>query len=162
MSVYDMVISESVHARFLSVIEQVAQEANARVIFLLDKAGQQIATYGDSGRIDPTSLASLAAGNVAATEGVAQIVGGDVFSTLYHEGKKDSVHINVIAERVILLVIFDQRSSVGLVRLRVQQHIPKLEEIVTDLLNPSEDSVAAAAPAALGDITEEDIEALFG
>ena len=162
MSVHDMVISESAHARFVSVIEQIGQEANARVIFLLDKAGQQIATCGDAGTIDPTALASLAAGNVAATEGVAQIVGEEVFSTLYHEGKKDSVHINVVGERVILLVIFDQRSSVGLVRLRVQQHIPQLEEIVTDLLNPSEDSVPDATPASLGDITEEDIEALFG
>lgn len=162
MSVHDMVISESAHARFLSVIEQIGQEANAKMIFLLDKAGQQIASFGDTGEIDPTALASLAAGNVAATEGVAQVVGEEVFTTLYHEGKQDSVHINVVAERVILLVIFDQRSSLGLVRLRVQQYIPKLEEIVADLSAPAESSTPDVGPAGLSDITEEDIEALFG
>jgi hypothetical protein len=64
------VITEQDHARFMAILESLDREANAKFVFLLDKSGQQIAATGDLDEVDPTSLASLTAGNVAATEGV--------------------------------------------------------------------------------------------
>ena len=72
-------------------------------------------------RSAPTSLASLAAGNIAATGGLASLIGEKEFSILFHEGERDNMHISVIDNRLILVVIFDKRSSVGLVRLRVRR-----------------------------------------
>ena len=82
-----------------------------------DKNGQQIAANGDLESVDTTSLASLTAGNVAATDGLAPDRGKGVHP--FHEGEKDNIHISIVG-RVILVVIFDDRSSLGLVRLRVQ------------------------------------------
>ena len=59
---------------------------------------------------------------MAATEGLSEMIGENSFSSLYHEGEKDCLHISLIAEKMILLLIFDERSSLGLVRLRVNQH----------------------------------------
>ena len=86
-------------------------DANAKVVFLVDKNGQQIAAHGDIENLDTTSLASLTAGNVAATDGLAQLIGEKEFSILFHEGEKDNIHISIVAQRVILVVIFDERSS---------------------------------------------------
>src|SRR5436305_12712084 len=97
----------------------------SRVVFLVDKNGQQIAAQGDLGDLDTTSLASLAAGNVAATGGMARLIGEKEFPTLSHEGERESIHICIIG-RVLLVVVFDDRSSPGLVTLRAQQASPDL------------------------------------
>ena len=65
---------------------------------------------GDIENLDTTSLASLTAGNVAATDGLAKLIGEKEFSVLFHEGEKDNIHISIVGERVILVVIFDERS----------------------------------------------------
>jgi len=158
------IVLETDHERFVAILDRVRNEANARFAFLIDKNGQQIAASGSLEGSDSTALASLTAGNVAATEGLAQLIGEREFSSLFHEGKNDSLHINVICDKVILLVIFDEHSSLGLVRLRVKQRSTELESIVKDMASRSKVSTSAtpAAVADLGEITDDDIDALFG
>ena len=157
-----LVILEEDHASFVAVLTALREEANAKFVFLLDKNGQQIARAGDLGDGDPTALASLAAGNVAATEGLAELIGETEFSTLFHEGERDSLHISLISNKIILLVIFDEHSSLGLVRLRVKQHGQQLANVVQVVLSRDNGGSAGVTAAALGDITDEDIDALFG
>jgi signal recognition particle receptor subunit beta len=52
------------------------------------------------------------------------------FSSLFHEGEKQNIHITLVAGRVILLVVFDETSSLGLVRLRVRKATGELAEIM--------------------------------
>ncbi len=160
MAANHMVVTEQVHARFTTLLESLDREANAKFVILVDKSGQQIAAVGELDGVDPSSLASLAAGTVAATEGVAQLVGDEKFLTSFHEGRNDSLHITVVADQVILVVLFDQRSSLGLVRLRVEQRIPELGAIVKELLASTEP--AAEEAESIGQITDADIDALFG
>jgi predicted regulator of Ras-like GTPase activity (Roadblock/LC7/MglB family) len=154
-----MVIHEADHEKFVTTLEKLSVEANAKFVFLVDRAGQQIAAAGDFAEVDPTALASLTAGNVAATEGVAQLVGEHEFTTLFHEGAKESLHISLVASRFILLVVFDERSSLGLVRLRVSQFVPSLGEVANEVIQRGDTGAGAAA---FQQITDEDIDALFG
>ena len=159
-----MIVTEEVHARFTTLLESLDREANAKFVILVDKSGQQIAAVGELDGIDATSLASLTAGTVAATDGVAQLVGEDNFTNLFHEGQSESLHITVVADQVILVVMFDQRSSLGLVRLRVEQRIPELGAIVKDLLAATEPAAQEMSTNAesMAQITDADIDALFG
>src|SRR3990172_3566314 len=116
-----------------SELSKLHQQTNAKVTFLVDKNGQLIASIGETKNLDTTSLASLTAGNIAATGGMAKLLGEREFSILFHEGEKDNIHISVIGHRVILVVIFDQRSSLGLVRLRVKKTAETLTKIFEDL-----------------------------
>jgi predicted regulator of Ras-like GTPase activity (Roadblock/LC7/MglB family) len=158
------VVLESDHERFMAILDRIRDEAASKFVFLIDKNGQQIASSGKLVETDPTALASLAAGNVAATEGLAQLIGETEFSTLLHEGQKDSLHITLISDKVILLVIFDEHSSLGLVRLRVKQRSTELETVVQEMSSRSKVTTATipAPSAALAEITDEDIDALFG
>ena len=164
MSTGNMIITERDHSRFMSILDELDETANAKFVFLLDKSGQQIASAGDLESIDATALASLTAGNVAATEGVAQLVGESGFTNLFHEGRSDNLHISVVSDRVILLVVFDERSSLGLVRLRVEQCLAKLGLVVDEVVARADAPLRQQAQeaAALGDITEADLDALFG
>ena len=162
MAVADLVILEQDHARFLAALDRLRQEANARLTFLLDKNGQQIAFSGDLAGVDPTSLASLTAGNVAATDGLAKLIGEREFSILFHEGEHDNLHINVIGGIVILVVLFDERSSLGLVRLRVKKASVELGAVVEEIVLRAESRRASALGASpFAEITDEDIDALF-
>jgi predicted regulator of Ras-like GTPase activity (Roadblock/LC7/MglB family) len=105
------------------VIGRLVREANAKGVFVVDKNGQLIAEAGEVRGIDSTSLASLTAGSIDATGGLAKIIGEEDFPIHFHQGVRDNLHITTVAKRMILVVIFDERSSLGLV-LRVKKAGP--------------------------------------
>src|SRR6202140_5281370 len=129
-----MVMYDEEFKEINTVIEKLLREANAKVIFLVDKNGQMISGVGEIERFDTTSLASLTAGNIAATGGMAKLIGEKEFSILFHEGEKDNLDISIVGGRVILVVIFDNRSSLGQVRLRVKKAPDEFNRIVDALI----------------------------
>src|SRR6266700_428368 len=104
-----------------TLCQRLQRDANAKAILLIGRDGQPIAEAGDIEELDVTSLSSLTAGNVAATGGISKILRENDFTSQFHEGQKTHVHITLVAGRAILVVLFDQRSSLGLVRLRVKK-----------------------------------------
>jgi len=160
MPASDLVIREEDHTRFSRVLERLRADSNAKLTFLLDRNGQQIARSGDLNGIDPTSLASLTAGNVAATDGLAKLVGEKEFSILFHEGEHDNLHISVVGGRGILVILFDERSSLGLVRLRVRKAAPELGELFGEISDRAKQGAPYEA-SPFSEITDEDIDALF-
>ncbi|MEE8536505.1 MAG: roadblock/LC7 domain-containing protein, partial [Acidobacteriota bacterium] len=102
MSGTELVMYEEEFLKIQDILEKLRKEANAEFVILVDKAGQQIASTGNLRNIDTTSLASLTAGNVAATDGLAKLIGEKEFSILFHEGEKDSIHISIVDQRLIL------------------------------------------------------------
>jgi predicted regulator of Ras-like GTPase activity (Roadblock/LC7/MglB family) len=144
------------------VIEKLLREANAKVIFLVDKNGQLITGVGEVERFDTTSLASLTAGNIAATGGLAKLIGEKEFSILFHEGEKDNLHISIVGGRVILVVLFDNRSSLGLVRLRVKKASDELTVIFEGLMQKAEEKEkSGTTDFPFAEITDDDIDSLF-
>jgi len=156
--VSQMVMYDEEFRRITTVCEKLCRDANARVVYLIDKNGQLIASNGDSDKLDGTSLASLAAGEIAATGGLAKLMGEKEFSTLFHEGEREHLHMTVVGGRLILVVIFDSRSSLGLVRLRVKKGC---EELVSVLESLSARSEEGGQESPFAEITDDDIDKLF-
>jgi predicted regulator of Ras-like GTPase activity (Roadblock/LC7/MglB family) len=164
MAAPDIVMYEEEFNQIKTVISKLRIDANAKVVFLVDKNGQQIAAQGEIENLDTTSLASLTAGSVAATDGLARLIGEKEFSILFHEGEKDNIHISIVAQRVILVVIFDERSSLGLVRLRVKKASGELNDVFARIMSKVESERAAAGAAfesPFAEITDDDIDSLF-
>ena len=126
----------------LVVIEKLVRDANAKGIFVVDRNGQLIGEAGELRGIDTTSLASLTAGCIAATGGLAKIVGEEEFPIHFHQGQRDNLHISLVAKRIILVVIFDDRSSLGLVRLRVKKAGAELAKVFEQIQKRSEKAEA--------------------
>jgi predicted regulator of Ras-like GTPase activity (Roadblock/LC7/MglB family) len=164
MTTPDLVLYDEEFQRIKDALQRLRQDANANVVFLVDKNGQQIAAVGDLASLDTTSLASLTAGNVAATDGLARLIGEKEFSILFHEGEKDNIHISIVAQRVILVVIFDERSSLGLVRLRVRRATAELDKIFEDItakVEREKQSLDVGLESPFSEITDDDIDRLF-
>ncbi len=143
------------------LLNTLRMDASAKIVFLVDKNGQQIADAGEVDLVDTTSLASLTAGNVAATDGLAKLIGEKEFSILFHEGRKDNIHISIVGQRLILVVIFDERSSLGLVRLRVRKASADLERVINEMENKAADIGTVETVSPFAEITDDDIDALF-
>ena len=134
----NLVIYGEEYEQLEEALRRLRHDANAKAVFLIDKNGQQIASAGEIDQFDTTSLASLTAGNVAATDGLAKLIGEREFSVLFHEGQQDHIHISIVGRRAILLVIFDDRSSLGLVRLRVKRASGEMERIFETMAKKGE------------------------
>ena len=160
----DLVMYEEEYQQIKEVLARLQGDSNAKLVFLVDKNGQQIAAHGDMKGVDATSLASLTAGNVAATDGLAKLIGEKEFSILFHEGERDNIHISLVAQRVILVVIFDEKSSLGLVRLRVKKASGELEKVFEVIVRKAQRDQGAMADkfdSPFAEITDEDIDSLF-
>jgi predicted regulator of Ras-like GTPase activity (Roadblock/LC7/MglB family) len=157
-----LVMYDEDYRKILAVIQKLVRDANAKGIFVVDKNGQLIAEAGEVRGIDTTSLASLTAGSIAATGGLAKIIGEEDFPVHFHQGQRDNLHITLVAKRVILVVVFDDRSSLGLVRLRVKKAGAELARIFEDLQKKAETAQSGdGAGSPFAEITDDDIDNLF-
>jgi predicted regulator of Ras-like GTPase activity (Roadblock/LC7/MglB family) len=141
-----------------AICDRLTRDANAKVVFLVDKDGQLIASSGQAQNLDTTSLASLTAGNVAAMGGLAKLIGEKEFPNQYHEGEHESLHMSIVGGRVVLVVIFDARSSLGLVRLRVKKAGEELGRIFESLATKQ---TLPGVQSPFAEITDDDIDHLF-
>lgn len=158
---HGLVMYEEEFNRISALLQRLKVDASTKIVFLVDKNGQQIAGAGEIEAVDTTSLASLTAGNVAATDGLAKLIGEKEFSILFHEGRKDNIHISIVGQRLILVVIFDERSSLGLVRLRVRKASQEIERVLSEMENKAQEMGAEEAASPFAEITDDDIDALF-
>jgi predicted regulator of Ras-like GTPase activity (Roadblock/LC7/MglB family) len=157
-----LVLHEEDHKEILEVAERLVHDANAKAVFLVDKNGQLIAEAGELSGIDTTSLASLVAGNIAASGGLAKLIGEDEFPVHFHQGERDNMHITLVAQRVILVVIFDERSSLGLVRLRVKKANANLSELFEKIYKRADAELNdGSGSSPFSEISDEDIDNLF-
>ena len=146
--------------KIVAVSARLARDANAKGVFVVDQAGQLIAETGEMRGIDSTSLASLTAGCIAATGGLAKIVGEEEFPIHFHQGQRDNLHMTLVGSRMILVVMFDERSSLGLVRLRVKKAGAALARIFEEIEKKTEQQ-SAQGGSPFAEITDEDIDNLF-
>ena len=154
-----LVLFEEEQKKIVQICDALHRDACAKAVFLVNRDGQMLANSGQTVHLDTTSLASLTAGNIAATGGLAQLLGEKEFAIQFHEGERDNIHISLVGQRVILVIIFDERSSLGLVRLRVRRASNELVKVL-ELINAK----AAQNPGhtVFDEISDEDIDNLFG
>ena len=88
---------------------------------------------GSTGDIDLQSVSALVAGAYAATREMARLLGEDEFSVLFHQGKKDSIQLTLVGERTILATVFDERTTIGMVRLYAKEASEKLDSIFHEI-----------------------------
>jgi len=153
------ILQERQFQRVKNVLVRLCVECAARAVFLVDRDGQPIAFHGDIGEMDTTSFGSLAAGNVAATSSMAKMIGEEVFPGVVHEGERESIYISVIG-RSLLVVVFDERSTLGLVKIRSKRASYELASILDEAVAESA-SLKASSDGFFAEITDDDIDSLF-
>ncbi len=112
-------------------LQRFLYDSNARCAMLVDRTGQLVATVGEQPSFDPTAFATLTAADFSANDQLARLIGETDFNTLFHQGEKESMYLADVARRVILVVLFDNRTTLGLVRLKMKQAVDELTKLFT-------------------------------
>ncbi len=105
----------------------------ARCALLIDKEGHLVTRRGESVGSSVESISALIAGSFAATKEMARQLGEDEFSILFHQGARDSIQLQLVGDRTLLAVLFDQRTNLGLVRFYSQEASRQLAAIFADM-----------------------------
>lgn len=104
-------------------------DSNARCALLVDRTGQLVATVGEQPTFDPTAFATLTAADFSANDQLARLIGETDFNSLFHQGEKESMYLADVARRVILVTLFDNRTTLGLVRLKMKETVGELNRL---------------------------------
>jgi predicted regulator of Ras-like GTPase activity (Roadblock/LC7/MglB family) len=133
-------------------------DCGARCALLVDRTGQLVATVGERPSFDPTAFATLTAADFSANDQLAKLIGENDFNSLFHQGEKESMYLADIARRVILVVLFDNRTTLGMVRLKLRHTVGELAQLFEQVFARS--AQAAGGPKILAGADDE-IDKLF-
>ncbi len=140
-------------------LERCLQESNARCALLVDRTGQLIATVGEKPTFDPTAFATLTAADFSANDQLAKLIGEKEFSSLFHQGERDSMYLADVANRVILVVLFDGRTTLGLVRLKLKATVEELAKLFRAVFERG--TAGQPAPPSVLAGADDEIDKLF-
>ena len=144
-----------------TALEQFLSDSNARCALLVDRTGQLVATVGERPNFDPTAFSTLAAADFSANDQLAKMIGEAEFASLFHQGEKESMYLADIARRVILVFLFDNRTTLGLVKLRVRSTVGELRHVFEEMFTRGASGPAQVETGFLGE-AEDELDKLFG
>jgi len=141
-------------------LQKFLNDSNARCALLVDRSGQLVATVGEQPRFDPTAFATLTAADFSANDQLARLIGETEFNSLFHQGEQESMYLADIARRVILVILFDNRTTLGLVRLKVKQTVDELTKLFAQMFQRAQSGEQKTQPNTLAG-AEDEIDKLF-
>jgi len=97
---------------------------------LIDAAGRVVASGGDTKEFQLEDIAALAAGDLATSRQLANMLNEPEFSLLFQHEKQKNLFMTAIESDAILIVVFDVETTFGALRLRIRRSISLLQQIL--------------------------------
>lgn len=161
MSEDTLIIYEAEIKKIETLLNKMLKGAEAKCALLVDKDGHLISRQGFTHSLDTTALAALLAGSFASTKEIARLVGEDEFSVLFHQGKKDHIHMSLAGERSILVVIFDDRTTIGMVRLYAKETAGELAQIFEQIKADTSEKGQSTVNDAFTNTAQDKLDDIF-
>jgi predicted regulator of Ras-like GTPase activity (Roadblock/LC7/MglB family) len=153
--------TEDDYGAILRALQQFLYDSNARCALLVDRSGQLVATVGEQPQFDPTAFATLTAADFSANDQLARLIGENEFNSLFHQGEQESMYLVDIARRVILVILFDNRTTLGLVRLKVKGAVEELGRLFNQMFLRARDGNGNGGQPGILAGADDEIDRLF-
>ncbi len=134
--------------------------SGAKCALLIDKEGHLVTRRGEVRSIDMDTISALVAGSFAATKEMARLLGEEEFTALYHQGTRDNIQLSLVGDRTLLTILFDDRTTVGMVRLYAAETAKKMTDVY-DLAAARDPSKEPELDAAYGNRAKKHLDSLF-
>jgi len=134
--------------------------SGAKCALLIDKEGHLVTRRGEVRSIDMDTISALVAGSFAATKEMARLLGEEEFTALYHQGTRDNIQLSLVGDRTLLTILFDDRTTVGMVRLYAAETAKKMTEVYA-IAASRDPSQAPELDAAYGNSAKKQLDNLF-
>jgi predicted regulator of Ras-like GTPase activity (Roadblock/LC7/MglB family) len=144
------------------ILEQFVEKSQAKAVFLIDREGHLVTTAGFTKGYDTTSVSALVAGSFASTKALAEKLGEPRFTMLFHEGENENLHVSLVSDRALLVIIFDDRTTVGMIRLFSSQVVEQIAKVLNESEEKRKDDPAPAVSAEFAGEAQSAIDDFFG
>ena len=127
-----MVITPEGIQRVTELLQELQSETNAKIILLVEKSGQHLALVGDESP-HIMALSALVVGAFSSTREIARLLGEAEFKTMFQQGSKLNIFISLLDSQDLITVIFDERTTLGMIKLKTQQMTKRISEEITNM-----------------------------
>ena len=114
-------------------LSKMIDSSSAHFVLLVDRSGQLISHQGKAPDIDILALSALTAANFGATAEIANLLGEEEFTLLFHKGRSENVYFSAVGDHTIVVTLFDDATSLGVIRLKIAQIVEELSSIVSSI-----------------------------
>ena len=147
--------------RIDKILSEFLRLSGAKCALLIDKEGHMVTKRGEVRTIDMDTISALVAGSFAATKEMARLLGEDEFTALFHQGERDNIQLSLVGDRTLLTILFDDRTTVGMVRLYASETAKKLATIYKKAAERQAEHGDPALDQGYGDDAKKKLENLF-
>ena len=148
--------------RIEKILSDLIYESNARCALLVDRTGQLVTTVGEQPEFDSAAFASLTAADFSANDQLATLIGEEEFSSLFHQGQNESMYLADIGRRLILVVLFNKQTTLGLVRIKIKEAVAGLNKAFEEVFGKTDRGrESPALERGFVDEAEDEIDRLF-
>ncbi len=148
--------------RIDKILTEFLRLSGAKCALLVDKEGHLVTRKGELRNIDMDTISALVAGSFAATKEMARLLGEEEFSALYHQGTKDNIQLTLVGDRTLLTILFDDKTTVGMVRLYANETAKRLVEIFEQAQKGSKRQEEIGVSDSYHDTAKSKLDAIFG
>jgi predicted regulator of Ras-like GTPase activity (Roadblock/LC7/MglB family) len=147
--------------QFDELLGSLVTTANVHSVYLCDRTGRLLSSAGDTAGIDHTTFASLASADFSASDQLAALLGEEEFTSLYHHGAERSMFLADIGGTAILAILFDTRTTLGMVRIKTKSLVPRFAEQLQRMAQRGPSGNVVQMDANWASETESEIDRLF-
>ena len=125
----DLALDEATYSSLSGLCESFVHQSGAACALLVGQDGMLLHTSGSEADCDADSLSALSAGTFASTREMARLIGEANFDVVIQQGRRNHLQLIRVGDRAILVAVYDDRTTAGMVRLhglRVAQRLAHL------------------------------------
>jgi predicted regulator of Ras-like GTPase activity (Roadblock/LC7/MglB family) len=119
-----------------AILSGLVVRSGALTALVITKEGVLEDEAGDTSYLNTTAMAALVAGMFSATREVARLVGEQQFSILLQQGENRHIHISLIQDSKMMVVIFEDYQSIGMVRHEARKAAAALGTLLKQCSKP--------------------------
>jgi predicted regulator of Ras-like GTPase activity (Roadblock/LC7/MglB family) len=125
-----LILTKNELGKLEEIISDQLIDAGAEHVVVVDLSGNLIMQCGSLEMEDIFSLAAVSAAHFAATAEIARLIGEKDFALMYHKGGKRNVHFSRMAKDYLIITLFNDNVSLGLIRLKLGSAINAMRAII--------------------------------
>ncbi|MFA4945781.1 MAG: roadblock/LC7 domain-containing protein [Lentisphaeria bacterium] len=115
------------------ILRELLIQSESNGCLVCDYSGYVLAQQGVEDQQDPLLISALGAGVFSASRELARLLGEEKFSAVFHQGERKSIFICAVNLDVLLVVIFTNDASVGLVKLYAGPATAAMREVLEEV-----------------------------
>lgn len=126
----NLILTRNEIGKLEEIISEELLDSGAELVVVADLSGNLILRCGSLEMNDIFSLAALSAANFAATAEIAKLIGEEDFTLMFHKGGKRNIHFSRLGKDYLIITLFNDNVSLGLIRLKLVGAIQQLSAVL--------------------------------